>query len=73
MIRNSDSVGMTNFSKGFEEYGSSVMQSAQFGFANVKSIIIKATGFVDNLRFLRAVETTFVRKERLNSAKINGS
>ena len=71
MIRNSG--GVTNFSKCFEVYSFSVMQSAQFGFANVKSIIIKATGFVDNLRFLRAVETTFVRKERLTSAKINGS
>jgi len=31
---------------------------------------VPATDFVDNLRFLRAVETIFVRKERLNSASV---
>jgi len=32
--------------------------------------MVPATGFVDNLRFLRAVETIFVRKERLYSASV---
>ena len=38
--------------------------------SNVESITIPATGFVDNLPFLRPVEreTILVRKERLNSA-----
>ena len=33
-------------------------------------ITIPETGFVDNLRFLRAVEAIFVSKERLNSASV---
>ena len=41
-----------------------------FIFADVKSITIPATGFVDNLRFLRPVETIFIRKERLDSASV---
>ena len=44
--------------------------SSSFSFADVKSITIPATGFVGNLRFLRPVETIFIRKERLNSASV---
>jgi len=58
----SNSGGVTNFCL-------SVMQSS-FGFTDVESIKIPATGFVDNLGFLRAVETIFVRKEKLDSASV---
>ena len=63
----SNSGGVSNLSVSFEVLSLSVMQSS-FGFTNVKSITVPATGFVDNLRFLRAIETIFVRKERLNAA-----
>ena len=63
----SNSGGVTHLSESFEVLRLSVMQSS-FGFNNIESTTIAATGFVDNLRFLRAVETIFVRKERLNSA-----
>ena len=56
-------------SEGFEVLRLSVMQSS-FRFTNVERITIPATGFVDDLRFLGAVETIFVRKERLNSASV---
>jgi len=56
-----DSEGVTNLSGSFEVRCLSVMQSS-FGFTDVesvpgKSIRIPASGFVDNLRFLRAMET----------------
>ena len=47
----SNSGGVTNLSESFEVLSLSVMQSS-FSFADVKSITIPATGFVDNLRFL---------------------
>ena len=50
-----NSGGVTNLSESFEVFGLSVMQSS-FSFADIKSITIPATGFVDNLRFLRPVE-----------------
>ena len=65
----SNSGGVTNLSESFEVLSLSIMQSS-FSFADVKSITIPATGFVDNLRFLRPVETIFIRKERLNSAGV---
>ena len=65
----SNSAGVTNLIESFEVLRLSVMQSS-FGFTNVESITIPGTGFVDNLRFLRAVETIFVRKERLHSASV---
>ena len=49
-------------SESFEAVRLSVMQSS-FCLTNVESITIPATGFVDNLRFLRAVETIFLGKE----------
>ena len=67
MISNSGSV--TNLSECFEVLRLSVMQSS-FSFTNVESITVPATDFVDNLRFLRAVETIFVRKEKLDSASV---
>jgi len=65
----SNSGGVTDLSESFEVLRLSVMQSS-FGFTDVESITIPATGFADNLRFLRAVETICVRKERLNSASV---
>jgi len=65
----SNSGGVTNLSENFEVLRLSVMQSS-FGFTHVENITIPATGFPDNLPFLRAVETIFVRKERLNSASV---
>ena len=57
-------------SESFEVPSLSIVQSS-FTFAGVKSITIPATGFVDNLRFLRPVETSiFIRKEGLNSASV---
>ena len=53
-------------SKSFEVLRLSVIQSS-FGFSDVESITIPATSFVDNLRFLGAVKTIFVRKERLKT------
>ena len=58
---------MTNFSESFEVLCLSVMQSS-FCFTHVESITTQATGFVDILRFLRVVETIFVRKEIFNCA-----
>ena len=65
----SNSGGVTNLSESFEVLSLSIMQSS-FRFADVKSITIPATCFVDNLRFLRQVETIFIRKERLNSVSV---
>jgi len=65
----SNSGGVTNLSESFEVLRLSVVQSS-FGFTDVENITIPATGFADNLRFLRAVETIFVRKERLNSVSV---
>ena len=65
MIRNSGS--MNNLSESVEVLCLSVIQFS-FGFTNVESITIPVTGFVDScnqLRFLRAVETIFIRKEIL--------
>ena len=64
-----NSGGVTNLSERFEVLSLSVMHSS-FSFADVNSITIPATGFVDNLRFLRPVETIVIRKERLNSASV---
>ena len=64
MISNSGSV--TNLSESFELLSLSAIIQSSFGFNNVESITVPATGFEDNLRFLRAVETIFVRKERLS-------
>jgi len=50
----SNSGGVTNLSESFEVLSLSVMKSS-FSFADVKIITIPATGFVDNLRFLRPV------------------
>ena len=62
--------GVTNLSESFEVLRLSLMLSS-FSFANVKlSITIPATGFVNNLRFLRRVETIFIREEELNSASV---
>ena len=65
----SNSGGVTNLSESFEVLSLSIMYSS-FSFADVKSITIPATGFVDNLRFLRPVKPIFIRKERLNSASV---
>ena len=43
--------GVTNMSESFEVLRLSVMQSS-FRLTNVEHIIIPATGFVDDLRFL---------------------
>jgi len=43
----SNSGGLTNSSESFEVFRLSVMQSS-LGFTDVESIIIPATGFVDN-------------------------
>ena len=67
MLSNSGAV--TNLCESFEVLSFSIMQSS-FIFADVKSITIPATSFVDNVRFLRSVETIFIRKERLNSASV---
>ena len=64
-----NSGGVTILSDSFEVLSLSIMEPS-FSFADVKSITILATGFVDNLRFLRPVETIFIRKERLNSASV---
>ena len=58
---------ISNSEESIEVLRPSVMQSC-FSFTNLEIITIPATGFVENLRFLRAVETIFVKKERLNSA-----
>ena len=50
----SNSGDVTNLSESFEVLSLSIMESS-FTFAEVKSITIPATGFVDNLRFLRPV------------------
>ena len=65
----SNSGGVTILMESFEVLSLSIMKSA-FSFADVKSITIPATSFVDNVRFLRPVETIFIRKERLNSASV---
>ena len=59
----SNSGGVTILSESFEVLSLSIMYSS-FSFADVKSVTILATGFVDNLKFLRPVE------ERLNSASV---
>ena len=66
-MRNSRSV--TNFSESFDVLSLSVMQSP-VGFTLVESITVPVTGFLVNLRFLRAVETIFVRKERLSIQQV---
>ena len=58
----SNSGGVTNLSK--------IFSSTSFSFTDVERITIPATGFANNVRFLRAAETIFVRKERLNSASV---
>ena len=58
----SNSGGVTNLSESFEVPSLSIVQSS-FTFADVKSITIPATGFVDNLKLLRPVETIVIRKE----------
>jgi len=65
----SNSGGVTNLSESFEVLSLSVMQSS-FIYFDVKSFTIPATGFVDNLRFLRPVETIFIRKERLYATSV---
>ena len=62
-----NSGGVTILSESFEVLSLSIMESS-FSFADVKSITIPATSF--NVRFLRPVETSFIRKERLNSASV---
>ena len=64
-----NSGGVTILSESFELLSLSIMSSC-FSFADAKSITIPATSFVDNVRFLRPVETIFIRKERLNSASV---
>jgi len=51
----SSSGGVTNMSESFEVLRLSVIQSS-FGFSDVESITIPATGFVDNLRFLERLK-----------------
>lgn len=65
----SDSGGVTYLSESFEMIRLCVMQYS-FGFTNVESITVLATGFVDKLRFLQVVETISVRKERVNCASV---
>ena len=65
----SNSGGVTNLSESFEVLTLNVMQFF-FGFTKVKNITIPATDFVDNLRFLRAIEATSVRKERLIAVSV---
>ena len=50
----SNSEGVTHLSKGCELLDLSVMQSS-LCFADIEGITVPATGFVDNLRFLRAI------------------
>lgn len=65
----SNSGGVTHLSKGFKMLDLSVMQSS-LCFADIEGITVPATGFVDNLRFLRAIKKIFVRKKGLNSASV---
>jgi len=37
---------------------------------NIESNTAPATGFLNNFRFMRAVQTIFVRKEKLYSASV---
>ena len=51
-------------SKGFKMLDLSVTQSS-LCFADIESVTIPATGSVYDLRFLRAIQTIFVRKKDL--------
>ena len=44
------------------------MKTSFFGFTNVEIIAIPATGFLNDLRFLRTIQAVLVWKERFDAA-----
>ena len=65
----SNSGGVTHLRKGYKMLNLSVMQSS-LCFADIESVTIPATCSVYDLRFLRAIQTIFVRKKGLNPASV---
>ena len=55
------------FNEGLEVFSFSIMKSL-FCFTNVEIIAIPVTGFVNDLRFLRTIQTVLVWKERFDAA-----
>ena len=48
----------------------SVLEVFSLSISYTVLLVLPATGFVDNLRFLRPVEAIFITKEILNSASV---
>ena len=55
------------FNEGLEVFDFSIMKTS-FCFTDEQIIAISATGFVNDLRFLRTIQAVFVWKERLDAA-----